>query len=399
MTTLRLPTTAATTDQPPQRRGSAKHGNGEGSIRKRPDGRWEARLNLPDGKRRSFYAATRQEVARRLAEASRDRDKGLPVVGERLTVGQFLADWLETKRGTLGSPRTWDRYEEYVRLHLMPTLGSVRLAHLTPQHVQRLYAAKREAGLAPTTIRHLHTVLHGALESALRQGLVQRNVCSLVDKPKQRRRQMTTWMPTQARAFLAAANGDRLEALYTLALSTGMRQAELFGLRWQDVDLEKAALSVTTTVQRSRSAGLLIKEPKTATSRRRIALATGEQFSVVEALRSHRTRQLEERLAAGPTWREQGLVFSDACGGPLRGSNVQRRSFAPLMRAAGVPQIRFHDLRHTAATLLLGQGVHPKIVSEMLGHASVAITLDLYSHVQPDMQRQAAAAMGAALGG
>lgn len=307
-------TTSATTKATDQRtpwRSSTKHGNGEGNIRKRADGRWEARLNLPDGKRRSFYGETRQEVARRLAEALRDRNKGLPVVGEKLTVGQFLAEWLEAKRSTLGSPRTWDRYEEYVRLHLTPTLGRVRLAHLTPRHVEQLYAAKREAGLAPTTIGHVHTVLRGALESALRQGLVQCNVCALVDKPKQRRRQMTTWTPAQARAFLTVASADRLAALYALALSTGMRQAELFGLRWQDVDLESAALSVTTTVQRSRSAGLLIKGPKTASGRRRIALATSEQFNVVEALRAHRARQREERLAAGSAWHEQGLVFPD----------------------------------------------------------------------------------------
>lgn len=158
-------------------------------------------------------------------------------------------------------------------------------------------------------------------------------------------------------------------------------------------------ISVTSTIQRSRSVGLVVKEPKTRTSRRSIALSTSAQFNAVEALHAHRARQLEERLAAGAAWKDVGLVFPDTGGGPLRGNNLARRGFEPLMRRAGVPRIRFHDLRHTAATLLLGQGINPKIVSEMLGHASVGITLDLYSHVQPNMQRQAAAAMGAALGG
>lgn len=213
-------------------RKTSKRGNGEGTIRQRPNGLWEARVVLEGGTRKSLYGETRQKVARKLTEALRDRDKGLPSVSERISVAHFLANWLDAKKGSLGSPRTWDRYEEYVRLHLVPGLGKVALAKLTPQQAQALYASKREAGLSATTIHHIHTVLHTALEAALLQGLVHRNVAALVDKPKMRRRQMQTWTPQQARTFLAASRDDRLYALYVLALSTGMRQAELFGLRW-----------------------------------------------------------------------------------------------------------------------------------------------------------------------
>jgi integrase len=374
---------------------AGKRGNGEGSIRQRANGSWEARFTR-DGESKSLYAKTRQEAARKLAAALRDYDKGLPITrDERQTVKGFLTTWLEGKEATLDSPRTWDRYEEHVRLHLIPSLGRITLTKLTPQDVQRLYTEKLAAGLSSTTVHHMHAVLHTALETALRQGLVQRNVCDLVDAPRIRKQQMKIWTPEQARTFLAATTSEKLSALYILALSTGMRQAELFGLRWTDVDFDGKSLSVTTTVQRSRRVGTFVKEPKTATSRRNIALTT----QALEALKAHRAHQLEERLALGAAWKDTGLVFTDSIGGPLRGNNVERRHFGPMMRKAGVPRIRFHDLRHTAATLMLLRGVHPKVVSEMLGHASVTITLNLYSHVLPNMQREAASAMEGVLWG
>lgn len=204
--------------------------------------------------------------------------------------------------------------------------------------------------------------------------------------------EMRALSPQQARALINAAAGDQLEALYVLAVSTGMRQGELLALRWRGVDLDAATLSVTATLQRS-SRGFDFGDPKTYGSRRQIAL-TG---AAVEALRSHRSLQLEERLGC-PHWQDMDLVFTTEVGTPIEATNLIRRSFHPLLERAGLPRMRFHGLRHTAATLLLGQGVHPKIVSEMLGHSSIAITLDLYSHVTPTMQDQAVAAMDTALG-
>jgi integrase len=203
---------------------------------------------------------------------------------------------------------------------------------------------------------------------------------------------MKTLSPEQARTFLQAADGDPLEALYFLALTTGMRQGELLALHWRDVNLDASSLQVRGSLQRTEG-GLTVMEPKTPSSRRQVALTR----SAVDTLRQHRVAQTEERLRLGPAWEDSGLVFCNEAGRPIDATGMVARSFLRLLRRADLPRIRFHDLRHSAATLLLGQGVHPKIVSEMLGHSQIAITLDLYSHVTPTMQRQATEAMEAVL--
>lgn len=368
-----------------------KRGNNEGSITRRSDGLWEARISLEQGKRKSFYAKTRQEAARRLTQALRDRDQGLMEVTERQTVEQYLRSWLDVTKATI-RPRTWTRYEQYVRLHLVPDLGRLELVKLTAQQIQLLYAEKLHAGLSTTTVHHLHTVLHRALEGALRLGLVQRNVTDLVDPPRLCHHEMTTLSEAQARALLAAASGHRLEALFVLALTTGMRLGELLALRWRDVDLEAHTLHVRASLQRT-AEGFVFAEPKTALSRRQIALP----ITAIDALHRHQDQQAHERSVAGQAWSEGDLVFTNALGRPLEAGNILRRAFWPLLAQTGLPHMRLHDLRHTAATLLLGRGIHPKVVSELLGHASITITLGLYSHVLPHMQQQAAAAMDGAL--
>jgi integrase len=366
-----------------------KRANSEGSVTKRKDGLWEARITLEGGKRKSFYAKTRQEASRKLAEALRDRDRGVLVVGGRQTVGQYLSAWLDTLVATI-RPRTLQRYEQYVRVHLIPALGTITLTKLTAQRVQALYTRKLADGLSSSTVNHLHQVLHRALESAVRLELVQRNVCDLVDPPRMRHFEMTTLSEEQAHALLEAAIGNRFEALYVLALATGMRQGELLALRWRDVDLEARTLQVRATLQKDT---LIFAEPKTPYSRRRIALSQ----TAVEALRRHHALQAEERRKMGSAWTDLGLVFPNTVGQPMDCINLLKHSFRPLLRAAGLPHMRFHDLRHTAATLLLGRGINPRIVSEMLGHSQIGITLGLYSHVTPHMQQQAADAMDAAL--
>lgn len=371
---------------------SGKRANNEGSIYKRSDGRWCAAISTDHGRRKFFYGKTRQEVAGKLATALKARQDGLPILAERQTVAQFLGGWLESVRPSL-RPRTFVRYEQYVRLHAVPELGRVSLARLTPQHLQRLYANRLGAGLSPMSVRHLHAVLHRALGQAARWGLVGRNIADLVTPPRGKRYEMTTLTPGQARTFLEAAAGDRLEALYVLALTTGMRQGELLALRWQDVDLEGGTLQVRGTLQRTPD-GLAIAEPKTSHSRRQVALTS----MAVHALRRHRVVQASERLRLGAAWDDNDLVFANEVGRPLEVRNVLSRSFRPLVERAGLPRIRFHDLRHTAATLLLGRSVHPKVVAEMLGHSQISVTLDLYSHVTPTMQRQAAEALDTVLG-
>lgn len=370
-----------------------RRGNSEGNIRKRADGRWEARLVLEDGTRRSLYGRTRQEVTKLLAEALRDKERGITVLGDRQTVEDFMTSWTELCKHTI-KPRTWRRYCQFVRLHIVPGLGKVPLSKLSAQQVQSLYARKLDEGLAPATVRQLHAVLHKALHTALRLGLVHRNVADMVDAPRVPRKEMAILSEEQAQSLLAAARGDRLEALYVVALGTGMRLGELLGLRWRDVDLEAAQLRVTATLQRETVGEPVFAEPKTAQSRRRVALAS----TVVAALRQHRVRQLEERLRVGEAWIDRDLVFCDETGEVLDGISVLRYEFYPLLKKAGLPRMRFHDLRHTAATLLLARGVDVKVVSEMLGHATIAVTLAIYYHVRPHKQREAADVMDRMLG-
>jgi integrase len=375
-------------------RRSGRRGNQEGSITQLSDGRWQARVTLENGRRKAYYARTRQEVQTKLTSALHDRDLGLPIVAERQTVGQYLASWLESVKHSI-RPSTWTRYAELLNRHVVPAVGKVALARLTPQQLQALYAAKLAEGLSPTTVHHLHAVLHRALGTAERLELVPRNVSELVERPRMAHHEMAVLSPEQVRALLAAAAGNRLEALYVVAVTTGMRQGELLALKWADVDLDRSTVHVRATLRRTKGEGFVFTPPKTARSRRRIRLSP----VAVEAVRQHRARQAEERLRLGSAWDDQDLVFANEVGRPIEAQNLMARSFRPLLKKAGLPPIRFHDLRHTAATLLLGRGINPKIVSELLGHASVTITLDRYSHVLPDMQQAATAAMDAILRG
>jgi integrase len=339
---------------------ATRRGNHEGSITRRPDGLWEARITIEGGKRKSFYAKTRREVSRRLATAQRDRDTGVPIVGGKQTVAAYLTDWLATTKPTI-RPRTGRRYEQLVRVHIVPTLGKVVLSKLTAQQVQALYAKKLQEDLSPTTVHHLHAVLHRALDKAVRLGIVQRNVRDMVDVPRMAHHEMRTLDEEQSRMFIAAASGERLEALFVLAIATGMRQGELLALRWRDVDLENATLRVTATLHYV-AGQFIFAEPKTDFSRRQIALAG----IAVDALRAHRARQDEERVRLGEAWEDLDLVFPNTVGRPSDGLNLLKYWYHPLLKKAGLPKIRFHDLRHTAATLLLGRGINPKVVSEML---------------------------------
>ena len=371
-------------------------GNNEGSIYQRKDGRWVGAVHVgyKGGQRlrKHYYGATRQEVAKKLTVALKAHQDGLPVVPERQTVKDFLASWLENAKPSLRD-QTHSTYEIMLRLHAVPYLGHHRLARLSPQHLQDLYGQRLDAGLSVQSVRKLHAIVHRALKQALRWNLVARNVADLVTPPRNYHKEMKTLDIEQAKQLIGAARGGRLEALYVLALTTGLRQGELLALRWQDVDLGDGSLRVVGTLYRSSQGLLTIAEPKTAGSRRLVTLGS----LAVDALARHKENQAAQRLLCDARWEEHGLVFTNELGRPMGASNLRRRSFEPLLKCAGLPRIRFHDLRHTAATLLLGEGVHPKIASERLGHSRVGITLDLYSHVTPTMQREAAAAVDTVL--
>ncbi len=312
--------------------------------------------------------------------------RGVPERSTPLSVGEFFEDWLRAIIFSL-RPRTFRRYSEYVRLHIVPALGEVRLTSLDARQIQLLYSEKIAQGLSPMSVLHIHRVLRSALGQAERWGLVTTNAAQLADAPRPERVEMTTLSPEEARRFLLATSGDRLEALYVLAVTTGMRQGELLGLRWHDVDLEQRSIRITGSLQYVPGKGLTVTTPKTRRSRRHVLLSE----IATDALEQHQTMQCMERTNSA-TWDDNDLVFPNRIGRPMYATNMLSRSFAVVLESAGLPRIRFHDLRHTAATLLLGKGIHPKVVSEMLGHANTSMTLDVYSHATPTMQRQAATA-------
>ena len=372
-----------------------KRGNGEGSITRRKNGGWMAQyaVHTADGrKRKTIYGKTRTEVAKKLAKALSDRENGLVFDAGNQTVGEYLERWLEDSVKGSVKPRTHESYGWLVRKHIIPEIGRVKLASLNPAHLQHLYRSKLESGLSPRSVQYIHVVMHRALKQALRWGLVPRNVCEAVDPPKPQKKEITPLSRDEARRLLETAREDRLEALYVLAIHCGLRQGELLGLRWEDVDLEAATLQVRRTLTTARS-GPKFSTPKTAKSRRTVKL----NRPAVEALKRHHERQFEESTILAGEWQDYGLVFATTNGAPVDPSNLVGRSFKPLLKKAGLPNIRFHDLRHTCATLLLSSGVHPKLAQELLGHATIAITLDTYSHVLPGMSDQAASAMESVL--
>jgi integrase len=333
-------------------------------------------------------------VQEQLTRALRDVQQGLPVAtDDRQTVEQYLRGWLEEAVRPSVRPKTYTTYEGYVRCHLVPELGRIPLSKLGPHDVQSMLNRKLAAGLSPRSVHHLRAILRSALGRAVRWGELPRNVAALVEAPHVARYEIRVLGPAEARQFLEIASDDRLAALYTVALAVGLRQGEALGLRWEDVALDAGSLMVRHALQRI-SGKLQLVEPKTQLSRRTIALPP---FAVA-ALRKHRTRQLQEQLWAGSRWQEQGLVFTSSIGTPLDGSNVTHR-LQRLLREAGLPRQRFHDLRHSAASLLLVQGVHPRVVMETLGHSQISLTLNTYSHVIPSLQREAADRMEAVLAG
>ena len=368
---------------------ASRRGRGEGCITKRSDGRWMAQVDLgwQDGKRhrKALYGHTKREVQDRLRETLHRKEHGLPPVPEQETVGAFLHRWLDVKQGQVRE-RTQKRYEQIVRAHLLPSLGRIRLARLAPQDVVACLRRVQASGTA-CMARGARDVLRTALNLALRWELVSRNVAALTDAPRHRPRPIEPLTPGQASVLLAAVAGHRLEGLITVAVGLGLRQGEALGLRWEDVDLEAGVLSVRQTLERA-GPQPRFGEPKTERSRRTIRLPG----VVATALRRHRTRQLEERLAAGERWRESGLVFTTSIGTPVHRARLHRK-FKQILRTAGLPDIRYHDLRHTAATLLLVQEVDPRTIMETLGHSRISMTMDTYAHVMPALQLRAAAKM------
>ena len=367
-----------------------RRGNLEGSLRQRPNGLWEARAVVGtnrDGsaRRRSFYGHSRKEVLERLQDALGAERRGIPSPAENPTVAVFLTRWLQEVEGSL-APKTFRRYRELVEQHIVPELGRIRLVKLSPHDVTMMLRRKHDAGLAPRTVHHMRAVLRHALNVAIRRGELQRNAAALAEPVKLTDRDVSLMPPEEAQAILAAFHGHPLEPVVALALWTGLRQAEILGLRWHDLDLDRRRLTVTGSLQRLGGEWRLLP-PKTRRSARTVALPE----PLVPVLAAHRDRQAEQRELLGVEWTEllPGLVFTTAIGTPLTGTTVTNR-FQWTLKNKGLPARRFHDLRHGCATLLLASGVDLKTVSAILGHSTIAITANTYAGVLHSLHTDAA---------
>ena len=326
-----------------------------------------------------------QRVGAKLAKALSDREGGLTFDANNMNLDDYLRLWLTDSVRDSVRPATYEGYARQVRNHLIPTLGLIKLRAITPTHLRGLYRDKLDSGLSPRTVQYIHVTIHKALKQALNDGLVPRNVAEAVKPPQVRREEIEPLTPEQTKKLVEFVSEDRLAALYVLAVTAGLRQGELLGLKWEDVDLDHGILRVKRTLSGIKDGKPIFSTPKTAKGRRSVQLTA----KAVEALEKHRERQIEERKQLVELWRDCDLVFPTRVGTPISRHNLVTRSFKPLLVRAGLPDIRFHDLRHTCATLMLFVGTNPKVVQEMLGHANVSITLDTYSHLLPNMQGEA----------
>jgi integrase len=405
----------------------SKRANSEGSIYQRSDGRWVGSISLGfrNGKplRKSYYGKTRKEVHDKLTRALRDHQQGLPVAtDERQTLGQYLTYWLNEVVKSSVSAKTYRSYEQVVRVHLMPELGKVQLTKLSRQNIQTFLNTKQKCLvlnqkspepiieaetsdeatdpqkegqqgklLSATTVRYMRVILRIALNQALRDGLLAQNVAALVKGPRAVRHEISPLSPEQMKKLLTAAKGSRDEAIYTVAVALGLRQGEILALKWDDVDFKAKTLTVRRTVQRVEGK-LVFSDPKTEKSRRTLPLPE----VLAEALKQHHQLQKAERLLS-KFWQDHNLIFPSSIGTPMESRNLVR-DFHELLVKAELPPMRFHDLRHTAATLMLLQGVDMRRVMAMLGHSQIALTANTYSHVMTEMLRDAADKMDDLLG-
>ena len=375
----------------------SRRGHGEGSIYCRArDGRWVGMLDLGwiDGKRRRpvVTGATRAEVVVKLRQLRNAQDKGVDIAAPPRTLAAWLDEWMTDMKALDGTrPSTLDRYRIAIDSHIKPGLGRVRLDRLSPRDVQTFLASRSEL-VAPATVVKIHAVLRSALSDAERLDLVVRNVAKSVRSPSLAKPERRVLTVDEAKRLLALAAENRLEGVFVVGLTLGLRRGEILGLRWPDVDLENRVLHVRQAVQRA-GGSLRIVEPKTHRSRRVLPIPA----ITVPAFERQRARQAAERLAAGPDWQDNGLVFASTLGTPMEPRNVNRR-FEILRASADLDWLRMHDLRHACATFLIGHGVDHRTVMDVLGHSTIRLTLDTYTHVLDERMRAAAEAMDRAFG-
>jgi len=368
------------------------------SIYKSEEGRWHGYVSMglkDNGRRdrRHVSGARRADVVAKARALERRRDDGAgSAAGRAPTVAAWLDHWLDTIAAPKVRPSTLQRYRQLVAHQIGPKVGHHRLDRLQPEHVELMYAELLAAGLSAASVLQAHRVLSRALKVAMQRGRVARNVCSLVDAPSVTRVEVEPLTRDEARRVLQAASGLRNGARWSVALALGLRQGEALGLPWDAVDLDAGTLRIRQALQRQAGVGLVLVEPKSRAGRRTIALPG----PLVDALRQHRTGQLEERMAAGNAWEDHGLVFCQPNGRPID-PRADHRAWRQLLCAAGVRGARLHDARHTAATVMLSLGVPARVAMQVLGHSQISLTLGTYSHVVPELAEEAASKVGAAL--
>jgi integrase len=356
---------------------------------------WVAAVTPPTGRRIYLYGRTQARVRDKLRAVQSRIDQSAPARDGRATVGPVTEAWCTTALAASGRKEsTKENYATMARTHIVPApFGNLRLDQLRPSDIEGLIVAKRAEGKAPATVRLIYTVLRAVLDTAVRDGLLARNPAAAVKRPPAAQKEAAYLTRDQVAALLAAAAEDRLYALVMVLAGTGLRRGEALALRWSDIDLDAGVLRVRSTLSRV-GGRLVFTEPKTERSRRTVALSG----PLVAVLKAHRSRQAQDRLAAGAAWQSENLVFPTKIGTPLDPRNAAR-AFEAIVAAAGITgRPGMHTLRHTFATTLLAAGTHMRVVQESLGHSSFAITADVYSHVAPLQQREAADRIAEAFG-
>ena len=376
----------------------------KGHIRKRGKRSWAVVIDLgrdANGKRRQKWHTVhgaKRDAQRELADLLSSLNKGDYVEPSRMKVSEYLDRWLSEYAKLNVSPKTYERYTDIISRNIKPALGEYHLSKLRPLHIQSFYTdaltqgrKDGRGGLSAQTVLHFHRVLRKALQQAVKWQLLARNPTEAVEPPRPQRKEMQVVDEAGTARLLQAVEGARLYMPVLLAVMTGMRRGEILALRWQDTDLEKGQVAVRRSLEQTRD-GLRFKQPKTGKGMRSVALPG----IAIQVLRRHKTEQAQERLKLGPAYEDNDLVSPRPDGSPWPPDSLST-AFASLIRRSDLPRIRFHDLRHSHATQLLRHGIHPKVVSERLGHSKVGITLDTYSHVLPGMQEEAAGKVDAAL--
>jgi integrase len=360
-----------------------KRANNEGTIYKIPNGRWCAQVTL-EGHRISKTFDTQKDGLNWIRTTLGHIDDGMSYSSTKITLGEYMNGWLTSTKSSKRTS-TWTHYEQVARNYIVPKLGQIKLMDIRPEHIQGLYNQLLEQETGTYTILKIHTVLHSALQYATELGMINRNSASATHPPKEPTREMDILNEKQVSQLLIGAMTHRWEALFHLAIATGARQTELLGLKWTDLDWIRQTLKIERQLMRPDGKGVQFSAPKTRFAKRSIALGS----KTINVLRAHYERQQGERLAAGEKWQEHGLIFTTSLGTPIHPRNLLR-DFKKLLRDVGLPTIRFHDLRHTAASLMLNNNIPPIVVSRRLGHARASITLDVYGHLIPSMHTEVA---------